>query len=244
MRKDTLVVVTLMGLLFYGGGLLVYSRFYETFGVSPDEVGLSYTAALTHLVPAFVLWLWAWIGVLLTLAFFVFFLSMVIGPIRQRVSRTPDLSPRDSANTQSNADANTQEEKTDSLWSRFLAHWVEVSVAVAGVLIVLFVVSALYKPGRLTDRVRRGEEVRPILDTNRLGWWPDAIWRNPFRIRVEQTRVWPTSPGTALPGKLRAGTKLAYLGRTADTIILYDHRHGGRTLRIPATLVVLSDAVS
>jgi hypothetical protein len=61
--EHTLVVVTLMGLLFYGGGLLVYSRFYETFGlyetfgVSPDEVGLSYTAALTHLVPAFLLWL-------------------------------------------------------------------------------------------------------------------------------------------------------------------------------------------
>jgi hypothetical protein len=31
--EHTLVVVTLMGLLFYGGGLLVYSRFYETFGL-------------------------------------------------------------------------------------------------------------------------------------------------------------------------------------------------------------------
>jgi hypothetical protein len=136
----------------------------------------------------------------------------------------------------------TQSGETNSLWHEFKEHGLELSVAIAGVLILLFLASATFKPRVLAERVLNGGEVRPISNTDRVGWWFDAIWKNPLRIRVERTRVWPASPRAGLPEQLRGGRTFAYLGRNADTIILFDRAHGGRTLRVPAALVVLSDA--
>jgi hypothetical protein len=241
-REHTLVVMTLLGLLFYGGGLLVYSRFYGAFGVAPDEVGLTYTAALTHLVPAFFLWVFAWLGAILSLLLVYGALSVVwsiaLG-VRRRGRAHPEPD-RERSRDRPSGDTHTGSGAVGALWRKFRKHPVEGSAVVIAALIALFLVSALYKPGDLAERVSRGGEVRPILDTNRLGFTFDAIWRNPLRIRVEHVRVWPTNPGDRLPANLTTGTILAYLGGTADTVVLYDARRR-RTLRIPTRLIVLSD---
>jgi hypothetical protein len=232
-REHTLQVATLVGLLFYGGGLFVYLRFYGTFGVDPHEVGLGYTAALTHLVPAFLLWLFAWLYVLPVL--FAAHVIFVVARAWWRIRRDPAPGHDLWKGVRSWGTAFRW------LWRKFQTTPVELSVVLIAVLFLLFIVSALAQPDSLAERVRRGEEVRPILDTGRLGFVPDAIWTNSFRIRVEDVRVWPTAPRSRLPAHLTAGTTLAYLGRNADTIVLYDSAGSGRTLRIPAGQVVLSD---
>lgn len=211
--EHTLRVFTLLGLLFYGGGLLAYTRFYGVFGVGPDEVGLGYTTALTRLVPAFLLWVWAWVAILISLSVLV----LTVDAILTRGKAQGSIG---------------------WLWRQVRKRAVEVSVGVTTVLILLFLASALNTPSRLGVRVLNGGEVRWTWGES-LGAYLDTVWRNPLRIQAVYTQVWPTNPSVGLPGNLAAGTELIYLGRTADTIILYDSGRR-RTLRIPAGLIALT----
>jgi hypothetical protein len=219
--EDALKFLTLLGLLFYGLGLLAYSRFYGAFGVGPEEVGLSYIAALSHIVPAFFVWLWTWLATLAVLSVFVILAREVL------------------PSNMGNAIQNGAQKAKERFLSSWRSHPVPAVVVVTVALLGLFEFAATNAPSKLADRVFRGKEVGWTWDDS-VPTFFDTLWRNPLRIQVERVRVWPAGRGIALPANLTAGATVFYLGRTADTVILYDNAGRGRTLRIPASLIVLS----
>jgi hypothetical protein len=261
----TLAAVTIGGLLFYGGALLVYSRFYGAFGLNPDEAGLDYTTTLARTVTAFVVWVLNLFGLAVLLLLVVIPLLIVVGILRDTFrwasSKTSKPSgPRwaaedvDSGAEQAKAaaepaDAKPAENAGDSSeddvpgWRQFT------SIAVIAFVVLLlafgFLGLAFDRADQLAERVKEGEEIRPLPEKDVYSPydWIDFLldaYRNPLGLRVERVSVSPESTAQ-LPAELDPIRTYAYLGRSRDTIILYDSEEG-RTLRVPAALVVLSDS--
>jgi hypothetical protein len=235
-RENPLAVLTILGLLFYGGSLLAYSEFYGTFAVGPDEVGLSYTAALTHVVPAFLIWGFEWLVVFFALLTVIWLLKLFLPSSRG----TEEAEAADNGGNAPSG-SRTSESTTHSYWRWIQKRRMAEAVIAAAVLIFLFILSALDQSRGLAERVQRGHEVTLNVDSENVGFVIDSIWRNPLRIQVNRTQVWPSTKGAALPANLVKGSTLAYLGRTAETIVLYDSAKK-RVVRVPARLVVLTDA--
>jgi len=302
--------LTVIGLAFYGGALLVYSQFYGVFGVEPEEAGVDYKTALVRAVPDFLSWI---VSVFIVVAYVVFVVAAVLflfalfqgiyhqgltqgiktvfprlksfwktgwariqgrtaGPAAETDAATaspPDAEPEkeaaptDSAGTASNTRASTApagtvvrydtegggEAKTNlSITDRIV-------LILAG-LVVAFFWAAVSSSHDLSQRVQRGEEIRPSKLFPHIVWWPP--WKknkndfdsNPLRIRVEHVVPSP-APGQELPKSLQPSEAkcgksckvFAYLGRAGDTIVLYELRgKSGSTLRVPAAEVLLSNA--
>jgi hypothetical protein len=233
-REHTLAALTLIGLLFYGGALLAYSRFYGAFGVEPEEAGVSYTTALARVSPAFVSWLFT--GFLLAGALFlVLLLLSVIKDCVHWVRTKIRGRPR--------ADESLAEPTLKDLalvavlvwlfeqsgWKPTLKWSVVSMFALAS---VAFLAVATYTSPDLASQVKAGKSLRPSDIFIGTAW---SVFRNPLRIRVEHVRVERKRPSQPF----RSGM-FAYLGRSGDTVILYDPRRT-ETLRVPAANLILSN---
>jgi hypothetical protein len=245
----TLPALTLIGLLFYGGTLFTYSRFYGAFGIEPEEAGVSYTRALARAAPAFFIWLVAWLQLLVlygAVGVAIYF-AFVLGFRLKGGKSKPGEHLREETTNVGNPDA--RERSDAGRWD-----WVFLAVCLFAILVLVFLSAADNHSKDLAASVRHGKELRPSEPISGIPWpWKIAnsdLIRNPLRIRVDYVRVWPAG-AQPLPPTLRppnGATKkrkkrkfpYAYLGRSGDTIVLYNYLRK-RTVRVPATMVVLSD---
>jgi hypothetical protein len=263
--KHTLVALTLIGLLFYGGALLSYSNFYGALGVTPEEAGVDYTTTLARALPAFVSWLWEWVSVLITLLVFGlaawavdrYLLRGRVGRIVQSKFGTPSKQPEDAASGSEDETGPDTEpadqtrssvvmERVTNLIARRIEWLVKLPAATLSALAILliallFLWNASNTATGLAEQVKRGHTVVPApLFSDWIAFRFDFL-RNPLRLRIGKVQVWPADPGHRLPADVKPGTTWTLLGRSSDIVIL---RHIGgpreETLRIPAALVVLT----
>ena len=259
-----LQVLTVVGLLIYGGSLLTYARFYGAFGVRQEEVGLDYAATLTRALTAFANWLVLLLVILgcvvMALAviqvvwwFVVWLIRLPFRLGRQLVVLCGRLFGKRGTTTSGRAATEALEDNTDGVSDREVLDAIRRNlikgIAIAGCVLLAFVVlfewTAMKSPQNLADKVKSGGPIQPPSDEDvdsvrsAVSYVVDLVYRNPLRIRVELMTVSPAHPGEKLPAGLETGRTYAYLGGTGDTVILYDN---GRTLRVPRASVSLSDA--
>jgi hypothetical protein len=243
--EHTLPALTLVGLGFYAGALITYEQFYENFGLEPGDAGFDYVTTLTHTAVAFAYWLVAWVvfAFIAGVVGFVFLAARESRPGRWLMSRrtassSVDEPPAaaDAVTPPSDGDPEGKAQAGGGKVSESL-----VAMGVVLLLVALFFNVALGSPGQLADDVKQGEQIKPFDLGGATTELISGIYRNPLRIAVERVHLLPADPAKHLPASLNRRATYAYLGRAKDTIIVYDS-HKRRTLRVPATLVVVSDA--
>jgi hypothetical protein len=85
--------------------------------------------------------------------------------------------------------------------------------------------------------VSLGEEIEPV-----SGIFDLELFTNPLALRAEHVRIRWISSTSPADRPVPDGTAVAYLGRSSDTVVLYDFRERKeQTLRVPASLVMLID---
>jgi hypothetical protein len=248
-REHTAAALTLMGLAFYAGTLLAYSQFYGYFGIEPEEAGVNYTTALARGGPAFL----SWLSSIVVLSIFAALIAWGIVALWRHLGVGTDAA---AAAADESADqavgADEADKETDGDWPELVTlvirHPIAVTLGVLGVSGILFIYVAVADSTALAKSVKDGKDVRPsvLFPELRLNLPRNDFWRNPLRLRVENVSVSPAAGQSRLPADLRPKKKdhprvFAYLGRSGDTIVLYDPRES-KTLRIPATQISVSRA--
>jgi hypothetical protein len=236
-REHTIAALTLIGLLFYGGALLAYSRFYGAFGVEPEEAGVSYATALARVSPAFVSWLTILFGLAVLGSFVFLLLSSLYKWIRKMIQWV-----RKTIGRSEQADKRSAEITFADLLKFGVFVWLVEGgwkptlkwgvASVFALTTIAFLALAFFTSADLATRVKAGESIRPADLFKGSGL---SVFRNPLRIRVEHVRLVRERP----PQRLRSGM-FAYLGRSGDTVILYDPKQA-ETLRVPAANLILSN---
>jgi hypothetical protein len=261
--RQALTALTIVGLVFYGGALVAYSRFYGAFGITPDEAGLDYTSTLARTIPAFMFWVANLVG-LVVVVFVVGYLAVVVldlalgaivwlNNLRRRPAAT-DKEDGDSASRETAEPAKAQGDTAPELHGGKLV----LVVLIALSLPIFFLGGALEHSDKLAARVQAGEQIRnrsqseirsaevlSVSDyvttfSDLVDYYRDA-YENPFDIRIDRVKVSPAEQSGTLPLGLDQEQTYAYLGRSSDTIILYGN---DQTLRVPANLIVVSDPIA
>jgi hypothetical protein len=237
--------VTIVGLVFYAAGLIAFAQFYESFGVEPREVGVDYVTTLGRVweavvfwfAPAFVLTFFAW-------GFLAWVLLPFLSGAYRRASRL--WKWREEGADVAAAKQRTTEESAPTdmrgLISTLHPHvrgLFTTLYVVIPILIVLFIAGIFRRTANVVEHVKHGDEVAPPAVVSDLSFFKG--FQNPLRLRAARVHVAPSTAGGRLPSNIRQRQSYGYLGRSSDTIILYDSRRQ-RTLRIPAALIIVADA--
>ena len=117
---------------------------------------------------------------------------------------------------------------------KFFGTWI------AGVVVFVGLAALLLLPGGANwaaNQTKRGN-LPPLAS----GFFDRDLWGNPLSLHAEDVRlVWVDGSPPAGLG-VRPGGTFTYLGRSSDTLVIYD-RAQHRTIRVPASSVVLVNSV-